>query len=149
MRRLPAPSRPIIMYVMALSPGQIPAGWRRSIFGAIAHGVKFVHNYRVRDSLDSIDGGCYADPEPTGQVPYAGMYLQTRRTLWELGGMDDIVYGGSRMWPSRVAMLMAESTDTWQPAHVARQFAEASTSGPAGGYIRASPQPRILITLNS
>lgn len=135
---IPAPSRPIVMYVMALAPGQTPSGWRRSIFTSIAHGVKYVRNYRIRDSLDAIDGGCYADPEAVGRVPYAGMYHQTRATLWELGGMDDIVWEGTRLWDSKVAMLMSESTDNWQPANVARQFAEASTSGPAGGYIQAS-----------
>jgi hypothetical protein len=132
------PSRPIVMYVMALAPGQTPSGWRRSLFTSLAYGTKFVRNYRMRDSLDAIDGGCYADPEAVGQVPYAGMYHQTRRTMWELGGMDDILWGGSRLCSSRVAMLMSESTDIWQPADVARQFAEASTSGPAGGYIQAS-----------
>ena len=135
---IPAPSRPIVMYVMALAPGQTPSGWRRSIFTSIAHGVKFVRNYRMRDSLDAIDGGCYADPEAVGNVPFGGMYHQTRATLWELGGMDDIVWEGNRLWGSQVAMLMSESTDNWQPADVARQFAEASTSGPAGGYIQAS-----------
>jgi hypothetical protein len=135
---IPKPSRPILMYVMALAPGQTPSGWRRSVFTNIAQGVKFVRNYRIRDSLDDIDGGCYADPEAVGQIPYAGMYDQTRRTMWELGGMDDIIFDGNRLWASKVALLMSESTDMWQPADVARQFAEASTSGPAGGYIQAS-----------
>ena len=126
---IPAPSRPIIMYVMTLTPGQTPSGWRRSIFSSVAHGVKFVRNYRIRDSMDDVDGGCYSDPEAVGTVPYAAMYHQTRRTMWELGGMDDILYDGNRLWGSKVAMLMAESTDMWQPANVARQFSDASTSG--------------------
>ena len=45
--RMPAPSRPLIMYIMALAPGQTPAGWRRQCTAA-AHGVKFI---RITDSV--------------------------------------------------------------------------------------------------
>ena len=38
---------------------------------------------------------CYDDPEAHGDsVPFAGMYLEVRRTLWELGGFDDILFDG-------------------------------------------------------
>ena len=136
---MPAPSRPLIMYIMALAPGQTPAGWRRQMYSAVAHGVKFIRNYRLRDSLDDVDGGCYDDPEAHGSsAPFAGMYLEARRTLWELGGFDDILVEGAPLARSKVALLMAETTDIWQPATVARQFAEASTHGTAGGYIQAA-----------
>jgi hypothetical protein len=135
---IPPPNRPLIMYIMALTPGQTPPGWRRQMFSAIAHGVKFIRNYRMRDSLDAVDDGCYADPEGYGTTPYAGMYLETRRTLWELGGFDDIVFNGAPLWPSRVGLLMAETTDMWQPAAVARAFAAAATHGAAGGYLQAA-----------
>ena len=99
--------------------------WRRQIYSGLAHGVKLINAYRFRDSYDSTDVMDYADADAIGDIPFAGMHLETRRTFWELGGFEDVIAAGRPAAESRVALLMCETTDIWAPSEVARQFAKA------------------------
>ena len=90
--------------------------WRRQIYSGLAHGVKLINAYRFRDSYDSTDVMDYADADAIGDIPFAGMHLETRRTFWELGGFEDVIAAGRPAAESRVALLMCETTDIWAPS---------------------------------
>ena len=56
-----APTRPILMFVMPMFPGQTPKEWRKQLYSDLAYGLKMIDIWPLADIVDNGPGGCYMD----------------------------------------------------------------------------------------
>jgi hypothetical protein len=97
------PKAKIDYYVMAHSPNNTPAGWRRQLFGDIGHGVKIFDLFEFRPVQAS-----YTE----NYVNAVEMYREVRTGIHELGTFEDLVQAGE-VAPGVAALFFSEAADAW------------------------------------
>lgn len=121
-------SAPIMMYTMLHLPGNTPRSWRRQLFSDVMHGMKFLNLFNLLDE-DTAPGPDFVGLTAGG----ASHYVEARRTLNELGNLDDIVmHGAAQSVGSPVALLMSETGDIYHVIEpqfaMSRQFCSIFSS---------------------
>ena len=107
-------SPPMLMYVMAHSPGNNPIMWRRQLFSDIAHGVKIFDLFAFESSISGYTCD-YVDAD-------FGSYEMVRQSLNELGMFDDIVWDGvAQAAGAKVAIMYSDSADAWMSPEITTQ----------------------------
>jgi hypothetical protein len=97
------PGAPIHYYVMAHSPNNTPAGWRRQFYLDLAHGVRVLNLFEFRPVQ-----AAYTE----NHVNAPAMYQEVRQALHELGRFEDVVQDG-RVLPAQAALWFSEVADVW------------------------------------
>jgi hypothetical protein len=97
------PQAKIHFYVMAHTPGNTPASWRRQFYGDLAHGAKIINLYELRPVQVA-----YTE----NHVSAPAMYQAVRTALHELGRFEDIVQDG-HVRPAQAALWFSEAADVW------------------------------------
>lgn len=90
-------------YVMAHSPNNTPAAWRRQLYGDIGHGVKIFNLFEFRPCQAAYTENHVTDP---------AMYQEVRTGFHELGQFEDIVQDG-QVRPGVAALWFSEAADVW------------------------------------
>lgn len=94
----------IIYYVMTHWPGNNPESWRRQFYGDLAHGMNIINLFEFRPVQAAYTENYNSLPE---------MYLEVRKSLYELGTFEDIVQDG-RVRPGLAALWFSETGDIWE-----------------------------------
>jgi hypothetical protein len=97
------PGAKIHYYVMAHTPNNTVAGWRRQFYGDIGHGVKVFNLFEFRPVQAAYTENHVNAPE---------MYQEVRKAIHELGGFEDIVQDG-QVRPGVAALWFSEAADVW------------------------------------
>ena len=98
---------PIHSYVMPHNPGNTARSWRRQFYADLNHGMKQINLFGLAP-LVNIAGPNAVDIWENN----ASMYLEIRKSLSELGIIEDIVlHGTAQGFGADVALLFSESTD--------------------------------------
>jgi hypothetical protein len=104
-------------YTMPHSPGNTEASFLRSAFTHLAHGAKLLDFFGI--GMNECFTENYIDHRDHDR------YRQIRDVTHSLGLVED-VWLGSRVLPSRVALLVSDSTERWDYAKVAGSSASRS-----------------------
>jgi hypothetical protein len=97
------PAAKIHYYVMAHSPNNTPASWRRQFYGDLAHGVKVFNLFEFRPVQ-----AAYTE----NHVNMPAMYQEVRKAFHELGTFEDIVQDG-QVRPGLAGLWCSETADVW------------------------------------
>jgi hypothetical protein len=90
-------------YVMAHTPGNTTASWRRQWYGDLAHGAKVLNLFEFRPVQAAYTENHVSDP---------AMYQEVRKSIHELGKFEDIIQDG-RVRPAEVGLWFSEAADVW------------------------------------
>jgi hypothetical protein len=97
------PGAKIHYYVMAHSPNNTPAGWRRQFYGDLAHGVKVFNLFEFRPVQAAYTENHVSSP---------AIYQEVRKAFHELGTFEDIVQDG-QVRPGLAGLWCSETADVW------------------------------------
>ena len=98
------PDQAIHFYVMPHWPGNTVNSWRRMWYGALGHGMKIANLFEFRPVQ-----AAYTE----NHVSLPRMYLEVRRSIYELSSFEDIVQDGRIRW-GNTALWYSATGDAWQ-----------------------------------
>ena len=97
------PGAKIHYYVMAHTPGNTPASWRRQFYGDLAHGAKVLNLFEFRPVQAAYTENHCSSP---------AMFQEVRKGLHELGTFEDIIQDG-KVLPAQTGLWCSETADVW------------------------------------
>ncbi len=97
------PQQTIHFYVIPHWPGNTVNSWRRLWYGAVGHGMKIGNLFELRPVQ-----AAYTE----NHVSLPAMYLEVRRSLYELASFEDIVQDGQIRWGA-TALWYSATDDAW------------------------------------
>ena len=97
------PKQVIHFYVMPHWPGNTVNSWRRMWYGALGHGMKIANLFEFRPVQ-----AAYTE----NHVSLPRMYLEVRRSIYELSAFEDIVQDGQIRW-GVTALWYSGTGDVW------------------------------------
>lgn len=115
------PEGRMIQYNMPHSPGNTDASFRRSAFSHLAHGVTMFDYFGI--GMNETFTENYIDHRDVDR------YVAIRDINYAMGLVDDVLEA-ARPVASPVALLASESTERWDRARVALDYARAAYAGP-------------------
>jgi hypothetical protein len=98
------PRQPIHFYVMPHWPGNTVKSWRRMWYGALGHGMKIANLFQLRPVQSAPD---------ENHVSLPRMYLEIRRSIYELSAFEDIVQDG-QIRGGTTALWYSATSDAWE-----------------------------------